>query len=42
MDVAEENEQGGAQRFYRRFGWEVFVRETHGWLPASGRRYVTQ
>lgn len=35
ISVANENEQAGAARFYRRFGWEVFVQETHGWLPAA-------
>lgn len=42
ISVADENEQAGAARFYRRFGWDIFVRETHGWLPASGPKYVTQ
>jgi GNAT superfamily N-acetyltransferase len=35
MDVADENERAGAGRFYRLFGWEVFVVDTHGWLPAA-------
>jgi GNAT superfamily N-acetyltransferase len=35
VSVADENEEAGAGRFYRRFGWEVFVEETHGWLPAA-------
>lgn len=29
--VADENEAAGAGRLYRRFGWEVLVREAHGW-----------
>jgi GNAT superfamily N-acetyltransferase len=31
LAVADENEAAGAGRFYRRFGWDIFVRETHGW-----------
>jgi hypothetical protein len=29
--VADANEEAGAGRFYRRFGWDVLVRERHGW-----------
>jgi GNAT superfamily N-acetyltransferase len=31
VSTDEEAEAAGIDRFYRRFGWEVFVRETHGW-----------
>ncbi len=35
LAVADANEQAGAGRFYQRFGWDVFVRETHGWRRES-------
>lgn len=31
LAVTEEDETAGAGRFYRRFGWDVFARETIGW-----------
>jgi len=35
LAVTDANEQAGAGRFYQRFGWDVFVRETHGWRRES-------
>jgi hypothetical protein len=29
--VAEDDEAAGAGRFYRRFGWNVLVREIRSW-----------
>ncbi len=34
FNVAAPDEAAGAGRFYRRFGWDVFVREAY---PAAGR-----
>jgi ribosomal protein S18 acetylase RimI-like enzyme len=34
LAVASEDEAAGAGRFYRRFGWEVLVREQPGWSRA--------
>ena len=31
LSVAAEDEAAGAGRFYRRFGWDVFVREVRSW-----------
>jgi len=31
INVVEDDEASGAGRFYRRFGWEVFVREIRSW-----------
>jgi GNAT superfamily N-acetyltransferase len=31
LSVAAEDEAAGADRFYRRFGWKVFTRETRSW-----------
>ncbi|MBV9281761.1 MAG: GNAT family N-acetyltransferase [Chloroflexi bacterium] len=42
LSVADDAEAAGAGRFYRRFGWEVFVRETHGWrADREGRDDLT-
>lgn len=32
LAVADDDETAGAGRFYQRFGWRVFARETHGWI----------
>ncbi len=32
LAVDSDSETAGADRFYQRFGWEVFVRETHRWM----------
>jgi GNAT superfamily N-acetyltransferase len=37
IPVADANEAAGAGRFYRRFGWEVLVRERHGWRGPCSR-----
>jgi len=39
LAVADENEAAGAGRFYRRFGWDVLVREAHGWGKDSEQRH---
>lgn len=31
ISVDEKDEVAGAGRFYRRFGWNVFARETRSW-----------
>jgi GNAT superfamily N-acetyltransferase len=31
LGVADYDEAAGAGRFYERFGWTIFTRETHGW-----------
>jgi GNAT superfamily N-acetyltransferase len=41
LAVADENEAAGAGRFYRRFGWNVLVREAHGWSKASEQQHGT-
>lgn len=35
LAVADDSESAGAGRFYRHFGWDVLVRETHGWRTAQ-------
>ena len=35
LAVGAEDEARGAGRFYRRFGWDVFVRETRSWRQAG-------
>lgn len=39
LAVAEENEEAGAGRFYRRFGWDVLVRATHGWRKEAEQHH---
>lgn len=34
MTVAREDEEAGAGRFYRRFGWMPLVRQRRGWKRA--------
>ena len=35
MSVAQEDEDAGAGRFYRRFGWDVLIRQKKGWKRAA-------
>jgi len=38
LSVAEEDDQAGAGRFYRRFGWDALTRQKRGWTFAEASR----